>query len=151
MYPHWNNSNPGLSTGIKLHMSIPIQNGTDTKLQTKKLPTRWFNYNITQTTSYVGDTRCEIQTYYSCPSVSRRYSTFNLNKARSMGDRNNIFESCNQPSSYVRIMSKASVTQSDSVRFLTCTFRASCYSTRLSWAHTPFINWAVCLGQMVSS
>ena len=26
-----------------------------------------------------------------------------------------------------------------------CTFRASCYSTRLSWAHTPVINWAVCL------
>ena len=31
-----------------------------------------------------------------------------------------------------------------------CTFRASCYSTRLSWAHTPAINWAVCLGQIVS-
>ena len=30
---------------------------------------------------------------------------------------------------------------------LTCTFRASCYSTRLSWAHTPVIAWAVCLGQ----
>ena len=30
---------------------------------------------------------------------------------------------------------------------LTCTFRASCYSTRLSWAHTPVINWAVCLEQ----
>ena len=29
--------------------------------------------------------------------------------------------------------------------------RASCYSTRLSWAHTPVINWAVCLGQKVSS
>ena len=26
------------------------------------------------------------------------------------------------------------------LRFLTCTFRASCYSTRLSWAHTPIIN-----------
>ena len=26
----------------------------------------------------------------------------------------------------------------------------SCYSTRLSWAHTPVINWVVCLGQMVS-
>ena len=38
-----------------------------------------------------------------------------------------------------------------SVRFLTCTFRASYYSTRLSWAHTPVINWVVCLGQMVSS
>ena len=24
--------------------------------------------------------------------------------------------------------------------FLTCTFRASCYSTRLAWAHTPVIN-----------
>ena len=32
-----------------------------------------------------------------------------------------------------------------------CTFRASCYSTCLSWAHTPVINWVVCLGQMVSS
>ena len=41
--------------------------------------------------------------------------------------------------------------QFSSVRFLTCTFRASCYSTRLSWAHTPVINWAVCLGQKVSS
>ena len=28
---------------------------------------------------------------------------------------------------------------------LTCTFRTSCYSTRLSWAHTPVINCAVCL------
>ena len=34
---------------------------------------------------------------------------------------------------------------------LMCTFRASCYSTRMSWAHTPVISWAVCLGQMVSS
>ena len=34
---------------------------------------------------------------------------------------------------------------------LTCTFRVSCYSTRLSWAHTPVINWAVCLGQKVTS
>ena len=41
--------------------------------------------------------------------------------------------------------------QFNSIRFLTCTFRASCYSTRLSWAHTPDINWVVCLGQMVSS
>ena len=38
-----------------------------------------------------------------------------------------------------------------SIRFLTCTFRSSCYSTRLSWAHTPVINWVVCLGQKVSS
>ena len=30
---------------------------------------------------------------------------------------------------------------------LTCTFTASCYSTRLSWAHSPVINWVVCLGQ----
>ena len=30
---------------------------------------------------------------------------------------------------------------------LTCTFRASCYSTLLSWAHTPVMSWAVCLGQ----
>ena len=30
---------------------------------------------------------------------------------------------------------------------LTCTFRASCYSTFLSWAHTPVINWDVCPGQ----
>ena len=30
-----------------------------------------------------------------------------------------------------------------------CTFRASCYSTRLLWAHTPVINWVVCLGQKV--
>ena len=36
-------------------------------------------------------------------------------------------------------------------RFLMCTFRASCYSTHLSWAHTPVINWVVCLGQKVSS
>ena len=35
--------------------------------------------------------------------------------------------------------------------YSTCTFRAGCYNTRLSWAHTPVINWAVCLGQMVSS
>ena len=34
---------------------------------------------------------------------------------------------------------------------LTCSFGTSCYSTRLSWAHTPVINWVVCLGQMVSS
>ena len=34
---------------------------------------------------------------------------------------------------------------------LMCTFRASCYSIRMSWAHTPVTNWAVCLGQMVSS
>ena len=33
------------------------------------------------------------------------------------------------------------------VVILTCTFRASCYSTRLSWAHTPVIIWAVCLEQ----
>ena len=26
---------------------------------------------------------------------------------------------------------------------LTCTFRTSCYSTRLSWAHTPVIRWLV--------
>ena len=31
-----------------------------------------------------------------------------------------------------------------------CTFRASCYSTRLSWTHTPIINWPLCLGQKVS-
>ena len=37
------------------------------------------------------------------------------------------------------------------VVFLTCTFRVICYSTRLSWAHTPVINWAVCLGQSVIS
>ena len=35
--------------------------------------------------------------------------------------------------------------------FSTCTFRASCYSIRLSWAHTSVMNWAVCLGQKVSS
>ena len=29
---------------------------------------------------------------------------------------------------------------------LKCTSRASCYSIRLSWAHTPVINWVVCLG-----
>ena len=34
---------------------------------------------------------------------------------------------------------------------LTCTFRASCYSTRLSRAHTRVINWAVYLGRKVSS
>ena len=28
----------------------------------------------------------------------------------------------------------------NSVSFLICTFRASCYSTRLSWAHTQIIN-----------
>ena len=33
------------------------------------------------------------------------------------------------------------------IQFLTCTLRASWYSTRLSWAHTPIINWPVCLGQ----
>ena len=38
-----------------------------------------------------------------------------------------------------------------SVRFLTCAFRASCYSMCLLWAHTPVINWAVWQGQMVSS
>ena len=32
---------------------------------------------------------------------------------------------------------------------LTCTFRTSYYSTRMSWAHTPVINWVVCLGQKV--
>ena len=32
---------------------------------------------------------------------------------------------------------------------LTCTFRASCCSTRLSWAHTPAINWVICLAQLV--
>ena len=26
---------------------------------------------------------------------------------------------------------------------LMCTFRASCYSTHLSWGHTPVINWSV--------
>ena len=35
--------------------------------------------------------------------------------------------------------------------FLKCTFTSSCYSTRLSKARTPVINWAVCLGQKVSS
>ena len=34
---------------------------------------------------------------------------------------------------------------------LMCAFRASCDSTRLSWAQTPVINWAVCLGQKVIS
>ena len=34
---------------------------------------------------------------------------------------------------------------------LTCTFRESCYSTHLSWAHTTVSSWAVCIGQMVSS
>ena len=38
-----------------------------------------------------------------------------------------------------------------SVRFLTCTVRTSHYSTCLTWAHTPVINWVVCLGQMVSN
>ena len=32
-----------------------------------------------------------------------------------------------------------------SIRLLMCTLRASCYSTRLSCAHTPVINWAVCI------
>ena len=41
--------------------------------------------------------------------------------------------------------------QFSTIRFLTCTFRTSCYSTHLSWAHTPVINWVVCLGQKVSS
>ena len=36
--------------------------------------------------------------------------------------------------------------QFSSVRFLTCTFRASCCSTRLSLAHTPVINWVAYLG-----
>ena len=35
---------------------------------------------------------------------------------------------------------------SSSSLVLTCTFRASCCSTRPSWAHTPVINWVVCLG-----
>ena len=34
---------------------------------------------------------------------------------------------------------------SSSSFFSTCTFKASCYSIRLSWVHTPVINWAVCL------
>ena len=35
---------------------------------------------------------------------------------------------------------------------LTCAFRASCYSTRLlSWAHTPVINWVVCLTWLIVS
>ena len=29
----------------------------------------------------------------------------------------------------------------NSIKFLKCAFKASCYSTRLSWAHTPVINW----------
>ena len=29
---------------------------------------------------------------------------------------------------------------------LMCTFNASCYSTRLSWAHSPVMSWAVCVG-----
>ena len=41
--------------------------------------------------------------------------------------------------------------QFSSVMFLMWTFRTSCYSTRLSWAHTPVINWVVCLGQKVGS
>ena len=32
---------------------------------------------------------------------------------------------------------------------LTCTFRASCCSTRLSWAHSPAINWVICLAQLI--
>ena len=32
---------------------------------------------------------------------------------------------------------------------LTCTFRTSRYSTHLSWAHTPVINWVVCLGNLL--
>ena len=34
---------------------------------------------------------------------------------------------------------------------LTCTFRASCYSTPPSWTHTPATSWAVCLEQQVST
>ena len=34
---------------------------------------------------------------------------------------------------------------------LTCTLRASCYSTCLSWEHTTVISWVVCLGQKVSN
>ena len=34
---------------------------------------------------------------------------------------------------------------------LTCTFRASYYSTRLSCAHIPVIKWIVCLGHKLSS
>ena len=36
-------------------------------------------------------------------------------------------------------------------RFLTCTVRASCYSTRLSLAHIPVIKWVICLRLVVSS
>ena len=30
-------------------------------------------------------------------------------------------------------------------------FNVHIHSTRLQWAHTPVINWAVCLGLVVSS
>ena len=35
--------------------------------------------------------------------------------------------------------------------YLKCTLKTSSYRKRLSWAHTPVMSWAVCLGQMVSS
>ena len=50
---------------------------------------------------------------------------------------------------YVPFHSQDSTSQNNYV--LTCTFRASCYSTHLSWAHTPVISWAVCLEQKVST
>ena len=45
------------------------------------------------------------------------------------------------------------VVNSVSIQFnqvLTCTFGASCYSTRLSWAHTPVISWAAYLVLVVT-
>ena len=48
----------------------------------------------------------------------------------------------------------SNLVQFNSIQFssiITCTFRPSCYSTRLSWAHTSVINCVVCLGQKVSS
>ena len=42
---------------------------------------------------------------------------------------------------------RLSASLSKTVPSLKYTFRTSCYSTHLTWAHTPVMSWAVCLGQ----
>ena len=46
-----------------------------------------------------------------------------------------IYSSINSMNHWCRLRMRTN--HSIQLGFLTCTFRASCYSTRLSWAHTP--------------
>ena len=89
------------------------------------------------------------------PTVSSRPSTVNVNVTVTANVTVNVNVNATvNVNANVTANVSANVTVNANVNVtvnvndvLTCTIRASCYSTRLSWAHTPVINWAVCLGQ----